>query len=157
ACKALAELGDPRAAQRLRQMLRDGAGEVRDAAFTALARIEEHAPLRAAEAGLLAPSEDVRGRGLRLLVKHLKKDAKGDEEAVALLSRALNDTASAVRSEAFKAALSLEIGVGRDGAASGPKPRAGEAGADGAAPLQFARGSIHADVRKEALGEVMGR
>ena len=58
--KALAELGDPRAAQRLRQVLRDGAGEVRDAAFTALARLEEKAPLRAAEAGLHAAAEDVR-------------------------------------------------------------------------------------------------
>jgi ParB family chromosome partitioning protein len=141
ACKALAELGDPRAGQRLRQMLRDGAGEVRDAAFTALSRLLEKTPLAAAEAGLLAPNEDVRGRGLSALVRHLKKEAKGAEpEAIALLERALNDTASAVRSEAFKAALSLEIG-----------------GDAGAAPLEFALESIHADVRKEVLGEVMGR
>jgi ParB family chromosome partitioning protein len=139
ACKALADLGDPRAVQRLRQMLRDAAGEVRDAAFTALSRLEEKAPLRAAEAGLLAPAEDVRGRGLGLLVRHLKKEGKGDPAAIDLLERALNDTASAVRSEAFKAVLTLEIG-----------------GA-GAGPLEFARRSIHADVRKEALGEVMGR
>src|SRR5262249_52974206 len=123
ACKALADLGDPRAAQRLRQMLRDGAGEVRDAAFSALSRLEEKSPLRAAEAGLLAPAEDVRGRGLTLLVRHLKKEPKaaasGADPAIDLLERALNDTAKEVRSEAFKAALSLEIG--------GP----------GAAPLRF--------------------
>jgi len=139
ACKALAELGDPRAAQRLRQMLRDAGGEVRDAAFSALTRLEEKTPLRAAEAGLLAPADDVRGRGLTLLVRHLKKDAKRDAEAVALLKRALDDSAAGVRSEAFKAALSLEIG-----------------GA-GTAPLRFALQSIHADVRREVLGEIMGR
>ncbi len=138
ACKALSELGDKRAIQRLRQMLRDGAGEARDAAFTALARLTEKTPLAAAEAGLLAPAEDVRGRGLTLLVRTMKKEGAGDA-AVALLERALNDTAQAVRSEAFKGVLSLEIG-----------------GA-GAAPLRFALRSIHADVRREVLGEVMGR
>ncbi len=139
ACKALAELGDPRAVQRLRQMLRDAAGEVRDAAFSALGKIEDKTPLRAAEAGLRAPAEDVRGRALTLLVRHLKKQAKGDAEATALLERALSDSAASVRSEAFKAALSLEVG--------GP----------GAAPLRFGLRSIHADVRREVLGEVMGR
>src|SRR5262249_21745246 len=99
ACKALAELGDPRAAQRLRQMLRDTAGQVRDAAFTALSRLEEISknPLRAAEAGLLAPEGDVRLRGLTLLVRHLKK-SESQPEGIALLSRALDDTAKEVRS-----------------------------------------------------------
>lgn len=141
ACKALAELGDPRAAQRLRQMLRDGDGAVRDAAFTALARLEEKTPLVAAEAGLLAPAEDVRGRGLSLLVRQLRKEPpRGEADpGVALLERALNDPAPAVRGEAFKAALGLSIGGG------------------GAAPLRFALRSIHATVRREVLGEAMGR
>jgi ParB family chromosome partitioning protein len=141
ACKALAELGDSRAAPRLRQMLRDGAGEARDAAFTALSRLLEKTPLAAAEAGLSAPAEDVRGRALQHLVRHLKKEpAKGtDGPAVALLSRALNDSAAAVRSEAFKATLGLSIG------------------GEGAAPLRFALQSIHADVRREALNEAVGR
>jgi ParB family chromosome partitioning protein len=141
ACKALAELGDPRATQRLRQMLRDAASEVRDAAFSALSRLEEKTPLAAAEAGLLAPAEDVRGRGLGLLVRTMKKEPpKGtDGPAVALLERALNDTAAAVRSEAFKASLGLSIG------------------GEGAAPLRFALRSIHADVRREVLNEAMGR
>jgi ParB family chromosome partitioning protein len=141
ACKALAELGDPRAAQRLRQMLRDGDGAARDAAFTALARLEEKTPLVAAEAGLLAPAEDVRGRALSLLVRQLKKEApQGDADpGVRLLERALNDAAAGVRGEAFKAALGLSIG------------------GSGAAPLRFALRSIHASVRREALGEAMGR
>lgn len=141
ACKALADLGDPRATPRLRQLLRDGVGEVRDAAFSALVRVEDKTPLAAAEAGLLAPAEDVRGRGLTLLVRLLKKDPpKGDGgPAVALLERALHDTAASVRSEAWKAALGLRIG------------------GDGAAPLRFALRSIHADVRREVLGEAIGR
>lgn len=141
ACKALSDLGDPRAAQRLRQMLRDGAGEVRDAAFTALTKLEEDTPLSPAEAGLLTPMDDVRARGLQHLTRHLKKDPqKGkDGPAIALLARALNDSAQAVRIEAFKAALGLSIG------------------GEGAAPLRFALQSIHADVRREVLHEAVGR
>ncbi|APR75440.1 HEAT repeat protein [Minicystis rosea] len=141
ACKALSDLGDLRASPRLRQMLRDGAGEVRDAAFSALSRLLEKTPLVAAEAGLLAPAEDVRGRGLQALVRHLKKEPpKGtDGPAIALLARALNDTAQAVRSEAFKASLGLAVG------------------GEGEAPLRFALASIHADVRREVLNEALGR
>ncbi len=141
ACRALADLGDARGLPRLRQLLRDGAGEVRDAAFSSLAKLEEQTPLRAAEAGLLAPEADVRGRALQLLVRVLKKDPPKDlaAPAAALLSRALDDSAGAVRGEAFKAALAIEIGGG------------------GAATLRFALRSVHAEVRREVLNEVMGR
>jgi ParB family chromosome partitioning protein len=141
ACKALAELGDPRGVQRLRQMLRDVDGAVRDAAFSALSRLLDKSPLDAAEAGLLSPREDVRGRALQLLVRNLKKEPpKGLEgRAVALLSRALSDSATSLGSEAFKAALNLEIGGG------------------GAGTLRFCAGSMEAAVRREVLGEVMGR
>lgn len=139
--KALAALGDPRGAPRLRQMLRDTAGEVRDAAFSALARLEAERPLAVAEAGLLAPGDDVRKRGLDLLVQRLKKEPPTGLEgpAVALLERALNDTSAAVRGEAWKASLALELGGG------------------GAGTLRFALRSAHAEVRREVLGEVMGR
>jgi HEAT repeat protein len=141
ACRALADLGDARGLPRLRQLLRDGAGEVRDAAFSSLAKLEEQAPLRAAEAGLLAPEADVRGRALQLLVRLLKKDPPKDlaAPAASLLSRALDDSAAAVRGEAFKAALAIEIGGG------------------GAGTLRFALRSVHAEVRREVLNEVMGR
>jgi ParB family transcriptional regulator, chromosome partitioning protein len=141
ACKALSDLGDPRGLPRLRQMLRDPAGEVRDAAFSALARLEEKSPESAAKAGLMAPNEDVRGRGLQLLVRQLKKAPNEgvDSPLVGLLERALNDTSAAVRGEAWKAVLSLEIGGG------------------GKETLRFALRSIHAEVRREVLGEVMGR
>jgi ParB family chromosome partitioning protein len=145
ACKALAELGDPRGMPRLRQMLRDEAREVRDAALTALVRLEEQSPLRAAEAGLMAPFEDVRLRGLQLLVRTLKKSGKeklgkqDEEAALRLLQKGLNDAAQPVRGEACKAVLSQGVGGG------------------GADTLRFAYGSIFADIRREVLNEVMGR
>jgi ParB family transcriptional regulator, chromosome partitioning protein len=139
--KALAALSDPRGAPRLRQMLRDTAGEVRDAAFSALARLEAERPLAVAEAGLLAPGDDVRKRGLEFIVQRLKKEPPAGLEgpAVALLERALHDTSAAVRGEAWKASLALELGGG------------------GAGTLRFALRSVHAEIRREVLGEVMGR
>ncbi len=136
-CKALAELGDPRGAARLRLMLRDTDASVRDAAFTALVRLEDAVPLAVAAAGLGADHEDVRRRGLDLLVKHIKKNR--EPTAISLLERALGDAGKTVRSEAFKAALSLEVG--------GP----------GAGSLRFALKSLHADVRREVLNEVLGQ
>ncbi len=52
-------------------MLRDGDASVRGTAFTALAGLED-GPLAVAEAGLFAEHEDVRRRGLDLLVKQIK-------------------------------------------------------------------------------------
>ncbi|HEY0138873.1 MAG TPA: HEAT repeat domain-containing protein, partial [Nannocystis sp.] len=136
-CKALAELGDPRGAARLRLMLRDSDASVRDAAFTALVRLEDSVPLAVAAAGLGAEHEDVRRRGLDLLVKQIKKSR--EPAAISLLERALGDAGKTVRSEAFKAALSLEVGG----------PAAGS--------LRFALKSLHADVRREVLNEVIGQ
>src|SRR5882724_12869853 len=53
-CRALAALDDPRAADRLRSLLFDPEAAVRDAAFTALAKLQSTEPLRYAEAGLNA-------------------------------------------------------------------------------------------------------
>ena len=143
ACKAFERLGDPRGAQRLRLMLRDGGGEVRDASFTALCRLLGDKPteaLAASEAGLLADHEDVRRRGLQVLVKLLKKGlTQGLEaQAHALLARALNDASETVRGEAFKAAINLQAHGG------------------GADSLRFVLRSLHADIRREVLTEVMG-
>ncbi|MCB9548207.1 MAG: HEAT repeat domain-containing protein [Myxococcales bacterium] len=137
ACRALESQGDPRALQRLRQMLRDPAEAARDAAYTAVVRLLDKAPLDAAEAGLMAQHEDVRRRGLKQLVKLLKADATS-APALALLGRALNDAAPAVRTEAFKTVVNLPVG--------------GEA----QAALRFALQSLHADLRREVLTEVMG-
>jgi len=137
-CRALATLNDPRAAARLRSLLFDPDTSVRDAAYTALARIEAAAPLAVAESGLTAAAEDVRRRGLQTLVEVVRRDPPGGAPdaaaapAWALLARALDDDAPAVRTEAWKAVLKLG---------------AGEAG------LRFARRSAHADVRREVLTE----
>lgn len=138
-CRALADLNDPRAVDRLRTLLNDEAGEVRDAAFTALAKLYESNPLEAAEAGLNADQEDVRRRGLQQLIAVLRdKPPKTEEDPVAeQLVRALNDSYPNVRSEAFKACLNQKVAGGN-----------GET-------LRFLLKSIHADVRREVLTEVM--
>ncbi len=139
ACKALQALGDARANNRLRTLLRDSQAEVRDAAFTALSRLlEADGPLAAAEAGLGAEHEDVRRRGLEILVREIRKSgaAKANKAALDLLARTLDDAAPSVRTEAFKAALNLGVG-----------------GA-GAGALRFTLRSMHADLRREVLVEV---
>ena len=73
-CRALAALDDPRSVKRLRSMLFDDQPNVRDAAFSALAMIHKEAPLDAADAGLSGGFEDVRRRGLQVLVDVLKKE-----------------------------------------------------------------------------------
>jgi len=142
-CKSLQALGDPRGSARLRLLLRDGEASVRDAAFSALVKLESGTPLAIAEAGLLAEHEDVRRRGLDLLVKRLRAAHKAgklaDAAAVALLERALGDAGKSVRSEAFKAVLNLDVDGG------------------GASSLRFALRSLHADIRREVLGEVLGQ
>jgi ParB family chromosome partitioning protein len=137
--RALGALADERSAGRLRSLLFDADAAVRDAAFTALERLAESGPLSAAEAALGAPHEDVRRRGLQAVVaacrRKLPQDAR--EPAWPLLVRALNDASAAVRGEAFKAALNLQICGG------------------GVNTLRFALQSVHPDVRREVLTEAM--
>ncbi|MDX9720339.1 MAG: HEAT repeat domain-containing protein, partial [Myxococcota bacterium] len=160
-CRALQELGDERALQRLRLMLRDADAGVRDAAFSAVVKLLDAAPLDAAESGLMAEHVDVRRRGLQVLVKLAKKMAEpagektskrskkdqqeADPRAWALLERALNDADPGLRSEAFKTVLNQRF-------------RALDADSDGIdQTLRFALCSIHGDLRREVLGEVMGQ
>ncbi|QDV34780.1 HEAT repeat domain-containing protein [Tautonia plasticadhaerens] len=140
-CRALANLGDAAAVSRLRSLLHDEAAEVRDAAFTAIASIDREVPLLAAGAGLDADHDDVRRRGLQLLLAEAKKapPASAESPTGLLLVRALNDGSPALRAEAFKAVLNL--------------PAAG----GGAGALRFARRSIHADVRREVLTEALAQ
>jgi ParB family chromosome partitioning protein len=137
-CRAMAALDDSRAIERLRSLLHDKEPEVRDAAFTALSRIHRSEPLLAAESGLNASHEDIRRRGLQTLVAEARKPSSG-EPARQLLARVLNDSFPAVRSEAFKSVLGLKIGGG------------------GAETLRFASRSIHTDVRREVLTEVIAQ
>ncbi len=141
-CRALASLEDPRAADRLRSLLYDPDAAVRDAAFTALAKLQADEPLRYASAGLNAAFEDVRRRGLEALVRFLREspaDAGRAGPALELLARALNDGAPGVRGEAFKATLNLQAGGGS------------------LHTLRFILQSVHADVRLEVLTEVIAQ
>ncbi len=140
-CGALAALDDPRGIDRLRSLLFDAEPAVRDAAYTALARLQAGEPLRSAEAGLNAAAEDVRRRALQTLVEALrqKKAAAEGGPGLELLGRALNDSFAGVRSEAFKAALNLQVAGGE------------------VRTLRFVLQSVHADVRREVLTEVMAR
>jgi len=140
-CRALQRLGDRRAIERLRLMLRDGDLAVRDAAFSALADLRGDEPLAVAEAGLAAEHEDVRKRALQVLVEHLRQLEAGAErdKATELLGRSLNDSFEDVRREAFKAALNMQIG------------------GDEESTLRFVQRSLHSDVRLEVLTEVMAQ
>lgn len=139
-CRALAALHDERGTDRLRSLLFDPEPSVRDAAYTALAAILQSEPLRCAEAGLNAGFEDVRQRGLQTLVEALRqKKAAAEGPALELLGRALNDGSAAVRSEAFKATLNLQVAGGE------------------MRTLRFVLNSIYADVRREVLTEVMAQ
>jgi ParB family chromosome partitioning protein len=141
-CRALAALEDPRAADRLRSLLYDDAVAVRDAAFTALSKLLPDQPLPCAGAGLNAAHEDVRRRGLEALVRFLRQSPQHANQAgpaLEMLARALNDGASAVRNEAFKATLNLQAAGG------------------GVQTLRFILQSVHPDVRLEVLTEVMAQ
>jgi ParB family chromosome partitioning protein len=140
-CRALGVLEDPRSIKRLRGFLHDREPEVRDAAFTALVHIHQGEPLLAAESGLNAGYEDVRRRGLQVLIGAVRKapPRQADEPAWQLLVRALNDSFEGVRGEAFKAVLNLQLAGG------------------GIHTLRFVLQSVHADVRREVLTEAMAQ
>ena len=140
-CFAMAALEDERSVHRLRSLLFDNQAAVRDAAFSALAHIYREQPLQAAEYGLNSSHEDVRRRGLQLLVEQIRKKKPESEQDLSwqLMLRALNDSGSSVRGEATKSALNLQIAGG------------------GIKTLRFLLKSLHADVRREALTEVMAQ
>lgn len=140
-CKALRNLEDQRAIARLRLMIRDPEASVRDAAFSALGRLEASQPLDTAEAGLLADHEDVRRRALQILIEEIRSARpKGPQErSWQLLQRALNDSFPHVRSETFKASLNLDFAGG------------------GEHTLRFALQSLHRDIRNEVFVEISAR
>ncbi len=140
-CQALATLGDSRATGRLETLLEDDAETVRDAAYTAYAKVTGDDPLRGPASGLACGHEDVRRRALQSLVAVVRKSKKiaADQRADPLLVRALNDSSSSVRSEAFKAILNMQWQGG------------------GAETLRFALGSVHADIRREVLTELIAQ
>lgn len=94
---ALASLDDPRARRRIAWLLDDGEASVRDVALQCLGKLEP-APLDLATHALRSSQQDIRTRGLSVLVEH----GKGTERGNDLLGDALDDEAAKVRSEAFR-------------------------------------------------------
>jgi ParB family chromosome partitioning protein len=140
-CRALAALDDPRSIKRLRSLLYDADASVRDAAFSALVQLHQNDPLQCAESGLNSAFEDVRRRGLQLLIQETRASPGGsiEDRPKQLLGRALNDSFAGVRGEAFKAALRLNVG------------------GDIVQTMLFVRESVHPDIRREVLTEVMAQ
>ena len=139
-CKALAHLSDSRAEERLFSLLYDKAVEVRDAAFSGLLKFCKD-PFDVAEAALTARADDVRMLGFKLLLKEVKgklpKSAK--ERSWQLLELSLQNGSGAVRLEAYKAALNLQLGGST------------------ASSLEFSLLSNFKEIRKEVLTEVMAQ
>ena len=98
-------------------------------------------PLSNAGVGLAVEAEDIRRRGLQTLVKKIRKSPPKDLQSpeCALLKRALNDSSQSVRGEAFKVVLNSKVGGGVEQS------------------LRFALNSVHAEVRREVLTEVMAQ
>lgn len=97
AAVALTFLEDPRAKKRLAWMLNDPDASVRDAALQCFAKLESDS-LSIAEAALQSSQEDIRVRGLDILIKQGRANARAEE----LLADSLEDEASKVRAEAFR-------------------------------------------------------
>jgi ParB family chromosome partitioning protein len=95
---ALAALSDSRAKRRIVWMLNDTEASVRDAAFQCASKLEPDA-IALARAALHGSEEDIRVRGLDVLVKQGKK---AGEVAETLLGDSLEDEAAKVRGEAFR-------------------------------------------------------
>ncbi|GAB5407105.1 MAG: hypothetical protein Aurels2KO_53360 [Aureliella sp.] len=139
--RALASLGDGRSRERLRSMLDDEALEVRDAAYSSLVKLCKDEPLAASDAGQMSQFADVRRRALQTLVATVRKSTAKSTKTLgqAMLLQLLNDADAKVRSEAFKATLTLELCD------------------EPAETLKFILGSTHADVRREVLTEAMAQ
>ena len=94
---ALVALQDRRAEKRLAWMMSDAVATVRDAALGCFAELVGD-PLAVAATALQASHEDIRVRGLDILVKQGKDKPVAEE----LLQSALEDEAPVVRAEAFR-------------------------------------------------------
>ncbi|MFO0589185.1 MAG: HEAT repeat domain-containing protein [Polyangiaceae bacterium] len=99
AAGALAALGGAHAEKRIVRMLDDAEADVRAAAYDALGLVRKDAPIALIDAALRASQQDVRVRGLALLLREAEKQTPG---AADLLGDAIEDEAADVRSEALR-------------------------------------------------------
>ena len=137
-CHAFAALDDQRATSRLVALCNSESVQVRDAAFSAISELYRKTPARAVQHGLLSKHADVRKRAQQTLIHSVKKSPpKENSVEWNLLFERLNDNDAAVRGEAFKTLLNLQLGGGEG------------------QTLELLRQSIHADIRREVQTEAM--
>jgi ParB family chromosome partitioning protein len=98
AARALGALEDPRAKKRLVWMLDDADADVRAAALDAFSKLEASA-VELAEGALRSSQQDIRVRGLSMLVKQSGSRSVATDT---LLGDALEDESPEVRGEAFR-------------------------------------------------------
>ena len=137
-CIALKQLNDARALGRLNMMLHDTSARVRDAAFSALFSLDGTNPRSAIEAAFNTGDENVRHRGLQLLLELIKAeaDAETPRELNSFLERALNDASLKISRETFKAILTPSLSGAID------------------EKLKFCLRSIHSGIRNDVLTEI---
>lgn len=132
---ALAALGGAHAQKRLVWMLDDADADVRGAAYEALALVHEAAPAALIEAALRASQQDIRVRGLSLLLREAERPGAG---VASLLEDAIEDEAADVRREALRTLWALR----KD---------------DPSAVVERALGARFPDVRRRAVDELASR
>lgn len=104
AAYALAKLEGAHATKRLAWMLDDAEADVRSAAYEALARVYAETPRALIELALRASQQDIRVRGLSLLLREAEKRSS---DVLGLLEDAIEDEAANVRQEALRTLWTL--------------------------------------------------
>ena len=138
-CFAFGSLADRRALFRLKTLINDGVLEVRDAAFTAIERLLHEDWESIVDIGLSADNAQVRTRALSVLIrKHKSEGSVWDKQRIYFL-RAINDSESSVRQEAFKTLLIHPIADDVD------------------KTLHFLNRSAHPDIRLAVLNETIAQ
>ncbi len=132
---ALASLGGAHAQKRLAWMLDDADADARAAAYEALAMVHGDAPAALIEAALRASQQDIRVRGLSLLLEEAERPGAN---VAGLLEDAIEDEAADVRREALRTLWALR----KD---------------DPSSVIERALGARFPDVRRRAVDELASR
>lgn len=104
---ALAALGGAHAQKRLAWMLDDSDADARSAAYEALAIVHKDEPAALIEAALRSSQQDIRVRGLSLLLREAEKSGAA---VAGLLEDAIEDESAEVRREAMRTLWALRKG-----------------------------------------------
>lgn len=132
---ALAALGGAHAEKRLAWMLDDADADARAAAYEALGLVYKDSPAALIEAALRASQQDIRVRGLSLLLKEAERPGA---DVGGLLEDAIEDESPDVRREALRTLWALRKN-------------------DPSSVIERAQGARFPDVRRRAVDELAAR